>query len=453
LGIRVFSGGGGSTFTGGSVASALTIPDGSVTAPGLAFTSQTYSGLWRNGTVPTLQAGDPTATTGASVAGKALAITSGNAVASTDTAGAAAGGSVTITSGAAARNASGNAAGGAVNIVTGAGIGTGAYGALNIGTASTAVTVNLIGSSGFVQGSAGTNVHFGAINGGAYFGRTEIFGADSSINGFFGLKTRSTLPIGWSSDDTSYGTGDVFLYRDAAGVLGLRNSTTAQEFRVYNTYTSSTSYEALRTWWSSNNAFLTTDKGSGGGTVRDFSIGTEGASDLKFRVNAGLKWSIDGAGATYALKPFASNSYDLGASASTVRTAYVATSIQGTQTKTLTESSATSFVRIDVSSGSYVAGYVDYAIYANDATDYQIREGQLHFSAVNKAGTETASIGTPTETVAVSAGTLTNTFTSDTSPTNGVNLQANAVSSLTQTTLTISYRVVITSGTATVTGL
>jgi hypothetical protein len=75
-----------------------------------------------------LTATAPTATVGASQAGKTATLTASAAVASTDTNGAAAGGAVTITSGAAARLVSGNANGGDINLTTGAGIGTGTAG-------------------------------------------------------------------------------------------------------------------------------------------------------------------------------------------------------------------------------------------------------------------------------------------------------------------------------------
>lgn len=128
--------------------------------------------------------------------------------------------------------------------------------------------------------------------------------------------------------------------------------------------------------------------------------------------------------------------------------------LQSANTKTLTESSATSFVDVAVASGSFVGGKIEYTINANDASDFQARSGVLPFVAVNKGGTVTCTVGTvgaATEVVAVSAGTLTNTFTCADSTSNSVLLKANAVSSLTQTTLAIHYRVTISSGTATVT--
>lgn len=139
---------------------------------------------------------------------------------------------------------------------------------------------------------------------------------------------------------------------------------------------------------------------------------------------------------------------------STVWTIADGGSIQGAISKTLTESSATAFSQIAVPSGSFVGGAVEYTIHADDGTNFQARTGRINFSVVNKAGTETCTLGTVlNEAFAESSGasTLTNTFTCNTSPTNGVNLESNAISSLTQTTLAIKYSVHIFSGTATVT--
>lgn len=136
---------------------------------------------------------------------------------------------------------------------------------------------------------------------------------------------------------------------------------------------------------------------------------------------------------------------------------------QGTSwTKSLTAGAATNVVSISVASGSYVGGYVDYTVNADDGTDFQAREGRVAFQAVNKAGTETAVVSGPAgnsgpteaqdgSSPAASSGTLTYTWDTSTSPTNGFLLRLNAASSLTETTLNIRYKVVIVSGTATVT--
>jgi hypothetical protein len=115
----------------------------------------------------------------------------------------------------------------------------------------------------------------------------------------------------------------------------------------------------------------------------------------------------------------------------------------GRATKTLTESAATNVFQFSIASGAGTGGTADFTAFASDATDHQTLSGTIQFSGVNKAGTETCATptaeGTPLNSV--SAGTLTCAFTADTSPTNACNVQFNCVSSLTQTTLEVYYRV------------
>jgi hypothetical protein len=155
-----------------------------------------------------------------------------------------------------------------------------------------------------------------------------------------------------------------------------------------------------------------------------------------------------------SLGPTGNNAQDLGTTANQVKSAYIATSIQGSQTKTLTETSATGFVTITVPSSGGCAGYVDYTVFAADATNTQLKSGQLYFSAAaTSGGTVTAATISDVNTLnPVTSGTLTNTMTSTTAA-NATTLLANATSSLTQTTLEIRYRVMLQGGTCTVTGL
>lgn len=102
---------------------------------------------------------------------------------------------------------------------------------------------------------------------------------------------------------------------------------------------------------------------------------------------------------------------------------------------TLTESSATTFVRVNVPSGSVSGGEILVTVRANDATDFQARTLRFIWSAVNKAGTTTVTISTPEELVAVSTGTLTATITAVDATGGNVDFKINAVSSLTQTVL------------------
>lgn len=120
-----------------------------------------------------------------------------------------------------------------------------------------------------------------------------------------------------------------------------------------------------------------------------------------------------------------------------------AASYWGTNSKALTESSATIFVKITTVSGSASGFILDYCIEASDSVsgEFQSLSGSVPISYVNKAGAITAAVGTPTEILAVSLGgsTLTNTFTAVDATGNILDIKANAVSSLTQTTFRINY--------------
>ncbi len=170
---------------------------GTVTAQGSPLTLSDVSGV-----TTTLATITPAATTGATVAGQALAITASPAVASTDTAGAAAGGAITLTAGAAARLTSGNANGGSVNIVPGAGIGTGTAGKLTLGVFDANFGQDVYTTRAYYQGGstpAAANMVFD--------------GSGMYLKGAYSIEWGSGLP-----DAYAY-SGDAGLSRSAAGVV------------------------------------------------------------------------------------------------------------------------------------------------------------------------------------------------------------------------------------------
>lgn len=116
--------------------------------------------------------------------------------------------------------------------------------------------------------------------------------------------------------------------------------------------------------------------------------------------------------------------------------------------KSLTESSATSVVQVSVASGAAAGGTLTFHAFASDGTEHQDLVGMLYFAAVNKGGTETCTTPTVVGTAlnAVSTGTLTCTYACDTSPTNGVNIQLNCVSSLNQNVFTAWTRTELIGG-------
>ena len=73
-------------------------------------------------------------------------------------------------------------------------------------------------------------------------------------NGNIGFNTPATGFLFW--DDS----GDVRLYRDAAATLAQRNGTTAQAFKVYNTYTDASNGEWGTFGWSSNELLISSAK-------------------------------------------------------------------------------------------------------------------------------------------------------------------------------------------------
>ena len=86
------------------------------------------------------------------------------------------------------------------------------------------------------------------------------------------------------------GTVDTRLYRDAANTLALRNGTAAQRFNVYNTWTSTTNYEAFKIDWitTANTVLVGTEKGSGGGTARALAFQTDGTTRLTIGTTGGI---------------------------------------------------------------------------------------------------------------------------------------------------------------------
>jgi hypothetical protein len=85
-----------------------------------------------------------------------------------------------------------------------------------------------------------------------------------------------------NSTTSTFGTIDVVLRRDAAGVLAQYDGANAQESRIYNTFTSATNFERLNLRWASNEFILDAEAGSAGGTLRGIKIGSATSSLLGF---------------------------------------------------------------------------------------------------------------------------------------------------------------------------
>lgn len=102
-------------------------------------------------------------------------------------------------------------------------------------------------------GTSGANIPF--LNGANTWSALQTFSN--------GISLASGQTINWNSD--------LYLTRDAANVFVQRNSTNAQSFFVYNTYTDATTGEWAGLQWSSNVLRLVVDK-NGSGTYRSFAL-------------------------------------------------------------------------------------------------------------------------------------------------------------------------------------
>jgi len=76
----------------------------------------------------------------------------------------------------------------------------------------------------------------------------------STNDGSYNFAVSSTGPVATNLGLNSYsgGTPDLYITRDAAATFAQRNSTNAQTFRLYNTYTDASNYERLAITWGSN---------------------------------------------------------------------------------------------------------------------------------------------------------------------------------------------------------
>jgi hypothetical protein len=194
--------------------------------------------------------------------------------------------------------------------------GAGSYEALKIAVTETALptgTNYLIRAS---AGAAGTTDKFNVTNGsttmniiwggvndylqlggasGSMFGRNnngmkwQMVAADTVE----GLRLNSTASVSWNSTtDLGGGSRDVYLYRDAASTLALRNSTAAQTFRLYETYTDASNYERGVLTMGSNALVLAFESAGTGSADGDIVFTPKGSGTVKFGTHSAVAAEI-----------------------------------------------------------------------------------------------------------------------------------------------------------------
>lgn len=122
--------------------------------------------------------------------------------------------------------------------------------------------INILGG----YGAPGDGITFGVAN-------TQLMRIWANF-GTSRITITSTVGLNWNED--------LWLWRDAASALAQRNGGNAQTFRLYNTFTNSTNFERLNIRWTSNEAIIDTQAGSGGGTLRGLRLGSAATSLLGF---------------------------------------------------------------------------------------------------------------------------------------------------------------------------
>lgn len=106
-----------------------------------------------------------------------------------------------------------------------------------------------------------------------------------------GIEMTSDRALAWrSATNGSQGSADTFFWRNAASFVEMRDSTTANQFGVYNTYTDSSNYErAIFGFQQTANLLSIGTQAAGTGTLRDIAliggnVGVGGTPTVNFEV-------------------------------------------------------------------------------------------------------------------------------------------------------------------------
>jgi hypothetical protein len=129
---------------------------------------------------------------------------------------------------------------------------------------------------------------------GSVYGYQTPFGTSDHPFSIGTMLIASITPNGFGVDALIFGRSIGYptrLTNDGAHLLALRNGTNAQVFRVYNSFTSATSFERAKVAWSSNVLQIGTEKGSAGGTARALELQTDGVTRLTIATDGAATFS------------------------------------------------------------------------------------------------------------------------------------------------------------------
>ena len=221
---------------------------------------------------------------------------------------------------------------------------------------------------------------------------------------------------------------------------------TTKSITICNTADCATNYERAELKWDTNQFIIATEKsGTGSSRVMKFLINGSAA----FQWTSGTtprSLNFDGANAYFG--PAADDILDLGLANGTTKwkTIAVGRAILGSKSKTLTDNTATAFVRLAVADDDYEGCSIGWTAVAEDANGdaRQIRKGRTNVAVLNNSGTEACnfSASADDQAILVTAGTFTCSFDCNSAVADTVDLRATCDTSLDAAAeiLTFEYR-------------
>jgi hypothetical protein len=145
-------------------------------------------------------------------------------------------------------------------------------------SAGTATTIRFGGPNYYVTATRGAT----SLNIGVGDNRVEI-------GTFPNITMAGRGWYGWSNGTTTNtATVDLYLYRDAAGVLALLNGTNAQTFRWYRTFTDASNYERGALQTASGQVILAAETAGTGGDDIDVTLTPAGAGNVRYGTHSAL---------------------------------------------------------------------------------------------------------------------------------------------------------------------
>ena len=159
-----------------------------------------------------------------------------------------------------------------------------------VGTLSASQYLGITGGGGGVSGDY-LPLSGGTLTGGLTANNVIVLGSLSASQ-YLGLSIPSGnyLPLsGGTLTGSLTANSNVTILGTirATQTLNLENGTTSNSMYVYNTYTSSTTYERAYLNWVSNTLQIGTDKGSGGGVARSINLQTDGTTRMSIAATSG----------------------------------------------------------------------------------------------------------------------------------------------------------------------